>query len=236
MTSISRDPSEFKSTRWSLATLGEAEGDGNLQPLIELCRSHRYAAYALARCSGHPPARAIALVDDFLAGLSNAAVHGQSGVAGFRDFLHDGLVRFMARRGVDPAPDPADATRWLGLEGQLESQSLLGLPPREALMRAFGLQIIDRVRARLRAEAAASRRLDLFESLEPYLVSDPRPSEAAALESASGLGPLALQIAVRRLRQRFRELVDLELAETVSGAAQLQAERAALLDALVGIA
>lgn len=41
-------------------------------------------------------------------------------------------------------------------------------------------------------------------------------------------------MAIKRLRQRFRELVEAELAETVTSPAELEAERAALLRALAG--
>jgi hypothetical protein len=54
------------------------------------------------------------------------------------------------------------------------------------------------------------------------------------LAEVLGSRPLALVTAVKRLRQRFRELVDAELAETVAGPDDLPAERVALRQALAG--
>ena len=47
-----------------------------------------------------------------------------------------------------------------------------------------------------------------------------------------GLRPVVLATALRRLRQRFRELTDADLADTVASAEELVAEQATLLTAL----
>ena len=88
--------------------------------------------------------------------------------------------------------------------------------------------------ARLREEARHADRLRLFEALEPYLTGEPAPGELDRLGVELAARPLFLVLAVRRLRERFRELVDDTLGDTVLNTAELAAERQALLDALDG--
>jgi hypothetical protein len=66
---------------------------------------------------------------------------------------------------------------------------------------------------------------------EPVPV-DPAPGQFEELARQLGIRPMATVVALKRLRQRFRELADSELAETVASASDLAAERAALARAL----
>jgi hypothetical protein len=85
---------------------------------------------------------------------------------------------------------------------------------------------------RLRREATQAGREAMFEALEPFLTIDPPPGQYEAISGTLGTRPLALVVALKRLRQRFRELADEELAETVTSADELEAERVALHAAL----
>lgn len=240
MRTTSQDSTQFRATRWSLATLGDAGVDASARSLAELCEGYRYPAYALVRGRGHAPSTAAGLVARFFASRMLASGVTELRDAGsFRDALRDRLERFLDAyqppASADAASvDDSSADGAEPLEARLRAHGLLGRTPREAFLRAFGLQVIDRVRTRLGTEAAASQRLDLFQALEAFLVVDPAPGELPELARQHGLGPLALQLAIRRLRQHFRELIDLELAETVTSSSQLQAERAVLLGALAG--
>jgi hypothetical protein len=72
----------------------------------------------------------------------------------------------------------------------------------------------------------------MFSMMVPYLTREPPPGHIDAWSKQLGLRPLALVTALKRLRQRYRELVDEELAQTVSAAEDVEAERRALHDAL----
>ena len=94
--------------------------------------------------------------------------------------------------------------------------------------------MLTRSRERLAEETRRSERGDMFARLAPFLTVEPPPGTLGALAADLGIGTLAVQVAIKRLRQRFRELVEAELAETVTSPAELEAERAALLRALAG--
>ena len=64
--------------------------------------------------------------------------------------------------------------------------------------------------------------------MAPFLGNDPPPGVLDTLAPALSTRPLALLVALKRLRKRFRELVGEELADTVTNGAELAAENAAL--------
>jgi RNA polymerase sigma-70 factor (ECF subfamily) len=72
----------------------------------------------------------------------------------------------------------------------------------------------------------------MCEALEPFLTHEPLPGQYDELGRELAVRPLTLVVALKRLRQRFRELVRDELADTVASADELTAERQALLAAL----
>lgn len=98
--------------------------------------------------------------------------------------------------------------------------------------RRFALEVLGRAVNRLRREAQQAGREQMFARLGPYLVRDPSPEDYAQLVAELKAQPLSLVVALKRLRQRYRELVDDELAQTVRSADELEAERAALHAAL----
>jgi RNA polymerase sigma-70 factor (ECF subfamily) len=92
--------------------------------------------------------------------------------------------------------------------------------------------VLTRSRARLAEETRRSGRGDMYQQLSPYLSAEPPAASVPLLAANLGIGALAVQVAIKRLRQRFRELVEAEIAETVTNSGELEAERAALLRAL----
>ena len=66
----------------------------------------------------------------------------------------------------------------------------------------------------------------------PVLRAAERPGDFELLASRLGRRPLALVVALKRLRQRLRELAGEELADTVCSAEDLAAEQATLLEVL----
>jgi RNA polymerase sigma-70 factor (ECF subfamily) len=155
----------------------------------------------------------------------------------FREWLLAELARFVAHE-------------WKGQALAQHNPALLAPMPLEILeqrhraegaaiasadtgfRRSFALEVLGRALNRLRREATQAGREAMFDALEPYLTADPLPGQYEAMSGTLGTRPLALVVALKRLRQRYRELADEELAETVTSAEELEAERAALHAAL----
>ena len=68
----------------------------------------------------------------------------------------------------------------------------------------------------------------MFAALETYLGHDPQQADYAALARQLQVKPLSLAVALKRLRERFRDLAAEELADTVVSAEDLAMEQAAL--------
>jgi RNA polymerase sigma-70 factor (ECF subfamily) len=98
--------------------------------------------------------------------------------------------------------------------------------------RAFAVEILESALEQLRAEALRSRRSDMFDALRPYLSREPGLGEYPELAARLKCSPLATVIAVKRLRQRYQELIDAQLVQTVDSAEALDAERLTLLSML----
>jgi RNA polymerase sigma-70 factor (ECF subfamily) len=198
-----------------------------------------YPVFAYARRCGHPPAIAQEITQAFFHHLVAARLRavGSAPPTRFREWLLAELARFVAHdwRGQPVAQPSTDLIAPLPT-ALLEQRHLAeGTAPANAevgFRRSFALEVLSRALNRLRREAQQAGREAMFERLEPYLTVEPGPGEYAALAEALGSRPLALVVALKRLRQRFRELADDELAETVSAAEDFEAERAALHAAL----
>ena len=232
----------FANTRWSLVAALHGDGGGGDEraraPLLELCLHNWYPVYSYLRRCGHPPEVAQAMSQEFFDQLLQSAAQERRAApryGRFREFLVAELHDFLARARI-PASDAAPGSPMAleALEARLRGDRRRAGSPEEALRRGFALGVIGDALSRLREEARHADRLRLFEALEPYLTGEPAPGELDRLGVELAARPLFLVLAVRRLRERFRELVDDTLGDTVLNTAELAAERQALLDALDG--
>jgi RNA polymerase sigma-70 factor (ECF subfamily) len=229
----------FSTTRWSMAAgLGDQDPVSAQACLLTLCLRYWYPVYAYLRRSGHAPDAA----HDLTRGFFQQVLNSQSVRAGarrfgrFRQFLLAELHRFLS--GDPPAPGPTAgelaAPPARELEARLSAEGARGESPEQLLCRGFALEILGAAQKQLRREAGEAGRLAMFEALERYLGAEPQPGDFECSGRALGLRPMFVALAVQRLRQRFRELVDQELAETLAGPDELQDERQALLQVLAG--
>ncbi len=231
----------FSKTRWSLVLdLHRPQGDLADRSLRELSERYWYPVYAYARRSGHCPEIANDLCLAYFAQLPGAVSaidprsHGR-----FRDFLLEQLNAFLTEdwRKYSMTVMQQHLTAPFSLE---ELEARLGQDhrpsstPTQAYHRSFALEVLNRALHRLRNEAAQSGRLDMFRLLQPFLTSEPVPGQYEDISKQLNTPPLVLAIAIKRLRQRFRELAEDELTETVTNPADLDSERTALADLLAG--
>lgn len=230
----------FAQTRWSLVACVQDGAPGSArQALIELCLRYWFPVYAYVRGCGHSEAVAQDISRGFFEHLVQNEARALDGSAGgrFRDFLLDALHRYLGSdwrqaRDVAPVPEFEPVARGEWLEARYRAEPDPSLPPERGFQRSYALQVLAAALSRLREEAGRAGREAMFEAMEPYLSREPLPGEFDALARASGLRPLAVVVALKRLRQRFRELADAELEQTVSSADDLRAEREALARAL----
>jgi RNA polymerase sigma-70 factor (ECF subfamily) len=203
--------------------------------LAELALHYWYPVYAYVRRCGHSQEIAQDITQAFLQQVADDLRLNKAQPPGkFRDWLLAKLNGFLAGEwrelaeggqvpGAPPLPELESRNR-----GEHEQDET----PELAYRRSFALEVLTRGLKRLRDEAGQAGHLDMCEALEPFLARDPLPGQYDETARKLGVRPLALVLALKRLRQRFRELVRAELADTVASADELIAEQEALLTAL----
>jgi RNA polymerase sigma-70 factor (ECF subfamily) len=230
---------DFGRTRWSMvAAVRDGTAPEARRSLTELCRRYWVPAYVYMRRSGESPARAASLVQTFLSRLVTQLRSDELRVtAGFRVYLQARLEEFLSRDFAEAGAEPLAEMRppWPleKIEQRQSEEHPLDATPEQALQRAFALEMLAIALARLEREADQSGRGGLFEAVRTYLSREPTAEDYAALARKMQTSPLACVIAVKRLRQRFQELIDEELSETVGNSQALATERHTLFS-LVG--
>lgn len=230
----------FAATRWSLvAAAGAQDPDTARRALIELCLRYWYPVYGYVRGCGHAAAVAQDITRGFFEDVmqQRLSLEGAQASGRFREFLLAALNRFLNRdwhqaREQAPVAEFEQPLPWDELEARYRNEAATGLTPEQTYQRSYALEVLGSALARLRAEAAQAGRQAMFVAMEPYLSADPAPGQFEELARALGIRPLAAVVALKRLRQRFRELAESELVQTVTSAADLDVEREALARAL----
>lgn len=225
-----------------MSGVGGSDPDQRAAALERLCRTYWNPLYTYIRRRGHGPEDAEDLTQEFFARLVQKQwLNGveQNG-SRFRSFLLHALNGFLANQydrvratkrggGVERLSlDVALAERSHSLE--LASQAT----PEQAYDRRWALVVLANALDRLKQEAIAAGKGPQFEVLNPFLSREVEPGEYAAVAATLGVSAGAVGVSVHRLRQRYRECVRAEIAETVRDPGQAEEEMTALFAALRG--
>src|SRR5262245_18825834 len=219
-------PGGFATTRWSLVlAAGKGESPDAHAALARLCQTYWYLLYAFVRRSGHQPANAQDLTQEFFARLLEKqylrAADPERGR--FRSFLLSAVKHFLSReRDRARAQKRGGGRNVLPLDFDA-GESRYGLEPAHEVTadkvyeRRWALTLLDQVFARLREEFDRAGKRDEFDRLKVYLTGE--ATTLSYREVAAGLGTTegAVKVAVHRLRRRYRELVREETAHPVAG-------------------
>lgn len=221
-------------SRWSMVTQHAIPGPMNPRnALVELCTHYWYPVYAYVRRCGHAPEIAQDITQSFLQHLlghfrDDSAAFAQ---ARFRSYLLTRLNAFLADdwRGMTGGELTLELLRApRDLEQRYQHDNADAQSPVDAYQRSFALELLSRAFQRLRTEARQTGHLAMYEALQRFLAIDPVAGEYEELAEKLGRRPLALVVALKRLRQRLRELIGEELADTVNSSNELEAEVQAL--------
>jgi RNA polymerase sigma factor (sigma-70 family) len=210
----------------------ETESPRSQEALETLCRTYWPPLYAYVRRLGHSPHDAEDLTQAFFAKLleKDYVAQARQEKGRFRTFLLTALKRFLANEW-----DRQHAQKRGGFQSvvsinqdQVESRLCLepayGVTADVVFERQWAMTLLERVTARLQEEYLASGRAKLFEQLRHCLVKDESALSYAELAVQLHLTEAAVKMAAQRLRTRYRELLRLEIAETVSAPEEVEAE------------
>lgn len=207
--------------------------------LEELCRTYWYPLYAYVRRQGHSKEDAEDLTQAFFARfLEKNYLEGLRSEKGkFRAFLLASLKHFLAnewdrahrqKRGGGVTPLSLD---WQSADTRYQIEPADHLSPDKLYDRAWAVTLLERVITRLRDESAADGKSRLFTQLKPFLMVGKSAIPYAEAAAALGLTEGAVRVTVHRLRRRYRELLRLEIGQTLSDPAHIEAELRALFTA-----
>lgn len=210
--------------------------------LAKLCETYWYPIYVFIRRSNHAPADAEDLTQDFFARMirleSFAAADAAKGklrtflLTSVRNFLTDAHDRAQAaKRGarVLVSFDREDAEKSYAREPADE------MSPDRLFQRRWAMAMVESSLARLRVEFASQGKAEIFERLRPFLGFGSKVGgsyEEVASQSQMAVGTVKSH--VFRLRQRWRELLFEQVAETLENPTpgQIKAELTELLGCL----
>jgi RNA polymerase sigma factor (sigma-70 family) len=229
----------FENTHWSLILAARDRGSSQARAaLAELCQAYWYPLYAFIRHRGHDHQTAEDLTQSFFARLieSNDLARVDRSKGKFRAFLLAACSHFLAnerdralalKRGGDRrllSIDSALAERSYGLE------PVDRLTPEALFARRWAMTLLDQAIDDLRSEYVRDGHAERFEVLRSVLTGDRLPYADLAARLNMTVG--AVQVAVHRLRQRYRDALRARIAATVEGPAQIDDEIRDLFAAL----
>lgn len=222
---------DFSRTRWSMVQqLCTPHPDAARDALAALAPRYWYPVYTYVRRCGHAPEIAQDITRAFFQQVE-VATRGAAVPAGlFRNWLLSRLNEFLAGdwRELTEGDPIVVAPSLDDLEGRSQRDHLTAGSPEQAYHRSFALEVLANGFKTLQTEARQTGHLDMYEALEPYLSHDPVPGQFEEMAGQLDVRPLVLVLALKRLRQRFRELVKSELADTVASAHELDSEQQTL--------
>jgi len=194
--------------------------------LEALCRAYRPPVLAYVRSRGYAPEAAEDLVQGFFERFLDHAWHAtaERERGRFRAYLLTMLKRYLSsseieaharKRGGDVRIESLEETHAAGSDEET---------PERTFERVWAITVLTHALARLREEATAAGKRELFEALREFLVERPDEADYARAAERLNLRRNTLAVAVHRLRARLRELIEDELAETTAAPNELDAE------------
>jgi len=113
-----------------------------------------------------------------------------------------------------------------------ENEPAATMNPALAFEKRWVRALLDRVMRRLRAEHQEGNRAGLFEQLQPQLWGEGRAIPYEELSGRLGMSSVRLRVAAHRMRKRYREILNEEIAQTVSRPEEIEDEIRYLLKVL----
>ena len=237
----SAQPAGFPTTRWSRVAHAADPGAPEAKAAVaELCGAYWYPIYAFIRRKGNGPEQALDLTQGYFARLlERGTVTAADPARGrFRSFLLADCRHFLAHeRGRDEAARRGGRIALVSInaydaEAQYQLEPVHEQTPERLFERDWALALLEGVVAQVRREYESSGRGASFEVLKVVLEAGSSRVSQADMAARLGTTEAAAQVAVHRLRKRYRETLRAAIAATVADEAEVDDELKALFAAL----
>jgi RNA polymerase sigma-70 factor (ECF subfamily) len=233
----------FVTTHWSVVLAAQdEESPGATDALAQLCQTYWYPLYAYIRRRGHEPHDAQDLTQEFFAQLleKNILKAVQQERGKFRWFLLSAVKRFLAnewhraqaaKRGGGQNLVSLDEET---AEGRYRYEVADHSSPEKLFDQSWAMTLLEQTQARLQREYVDGGRGQVFDQLKIFLSGDRAPISHAEAGALLGINEGAVKVAVHRLRQRYRDCLREQIAQTVSTPAEVEEEIQQLFAAFSG--
>ncbi|MDC0325330.1 sigma-70 family RNA polymerase sigma factor [bacterium] len=197
-----------------------------------LCRLYWYPVFHFIRRSGYKQHEAQDLTQAFFAQFleKNWLKRVDPGKGRFRSFLLMILKRFLASEWKrSNAQKRAGNLNWLSLsmqaaESRYSIEQADTTTPEQSFEKQWAITILETVIQSLRSQYLADHNESLFEALKPCLMGSRESQPYAKIAAEFGMSESAIKVSVHRLRQKFRERLRAEIAQTVTSPDEVEEE------------
>ncbi len=219
---------------------GQSDSAQAAEALEQLCRTYWYPLYAFVRRQGHNAPDAEDLTQEFFARFLAKEYFERADPARgrFRSFLLACLKNFLAeqhryagrlkRGGGQPSVSWDSKTA----EERYQLEPAEPLTPEKIYDRHWALTLLENALARLGGEQSAAGRQEVFAALKDCLWGEGGDTSYAEAAARLNMTVGALKVTIYRLRQRYRELLREEVANTVVAAEDIDSELRHLIAAI----
>ena len=228
--SLGKREDRFATTHWSMVVnAGGRHSPEASRALATLCENYWFPIYAFVRRAGRSAEDAQDLTQEFFVRLLEkqflATADRHKGR--FRTFLLTAVKRFLAneqdRIQAQKRGGGRKITSLADLGARYCQEPADTLTSERIFEQQWALTLLEQVLARLQAEMAADGKVDLFNALKDHLTGS-HATGYATTAARLGMTEGAVRVAAHRLRQRYRELLREEIAQTVASPDEIEAQ------------
>jgi RNA polymerase sigma factor (sigma-70 family) len=232
----------FPNTHWTRVLRLHGDAEEAEKAMEGICQDYWYPVYAFLRRSGHKGEDAEDLTQSFFHALikEDALRRARPEGGKLRSFLLGVLMRTLS--------DHTRHNRTVKRGGGKEIFSLDGMTgeerynheprdeqhPEALFSRVWAEELISHVRKGLREIFVETGKEGVFEMLLPYLMWDELPPPQNELAKQLGSTEMAAKVMIFRIRHKFRDMLQAEVAKTVSSPAEIKDELKWLQTVLAG--
>ena len=231
----------FVTTHWSVVlAAGRSQTTQARAALAELCQTYWYPLYVYVRRRGYNPHDAQDLTQAFFARLlerqSLASADPERGR--FRSFMLASMNHFLASEWEKVRAQKRGGGREIlsldlvAAEQRFDLEPASTDSPDKLFDRQWAIALLDKVLNLLEDEYRRERKADLFDALKRTLTGARETHPYSELAKSLDMSEGAIKVAVHRLRRRYRELLQAEIAQTVAAPNEAAEEMKHLFQAL----
>jgi RNA polymerase sigma-70 factor (ECF subfamily) len=235
----------FESTQWSMVLAARNRASAEAETaLATLCATYWRPLYSYVRRSGRSVEDAQDLTQSFFSRLleKDSLRQVDPSLGKFRAFLLAALRNFLTNEWRrEQTWKRGGQARFLSTEEMTRGEEYysaggsLSETPDQIFERNWALAILESTTRRLEEEFSAAGKSLVFAHLKPYLEGDGDGVRYSQVAAALEWSEVTVRVAVHRMRGRFRDLLQQEVARTLADPndrAAIEAELRYLLNAL----